>query len=648
MTASTETDRPGVTDQASERPAISRKAEELDRTWYSASGFVGWFTQVNHRMIGKRFIVTSFIFFLMAGIESLLLRTQLAVPENSFLTPDHFNQLFTMHGSTMMFFFAVPMMEGLGIYVVPLMIGTRDMAFPRLNAFGYYVYLIAGVTLYAAGFLGHAPDGGWFAYVPLTLTQYSPGLGLDFWATMITFIEISALVAAVELIVTVFKQRALGMSLNRMPLFVWAMLVTMFMIVFAMPPLMVGSVMLALDRTVSTHFFMTSGGGEPLLWQHLFWFFGHPEVYIILVPALGVISSIVVTFARRPVFGYTAMVLSVVAVGFISFGLWVHHMFTTGLPTLGVSFFTAASVMIAVPSGVQIFCWIATLWGAKLRFATPLLFVLGFFFIFVLGGLTGVMVASVPFDTQVHDTYFLVAHFHYVLIGGAVFPVFGAIYYWFPKVFGRMLNETAGKWSFVLMFVGFNMSFFPMHQLGLQGMPRRVYTYLSESGWFELSLLATIGAYVFALGVLVTAVDALLSFLRKPDAPDNPWGGDTLEWATSSPPPNYNFEDIPVVRGRWALWERGEEPAGTVVGLRSGRREVLVTTLLDAEPHAVAILPGPTIWPFLSAVAVAAGFLGFIRHPIWFPIGLLLTFVGFVGWLWPRAVGGSAEEEQAR
>lgn len=645
MSSTADSDLAAPARVTSARLPASPEAARLDRAWYSPLGFYGWFTQVNHRMIGRRFIVTSFIFFLMSGIESLLLRTQLAVPENDFLTPDHYNQLFTMHGSTMMFFFAVPMMEGLGIYLVPLMIGTRDMAFPRLNAFGYYVYLIAGVSLYAAGFLGHAPDGGWFAYVPLTLKQFSPGLGMDFWATMITFIEISALVAAVELIVTVFKQRAPGMSLNRMPPFVWAMLVTMFMILFAMPPLMVGSVMLALDRAVDTHFYMPSGGGLPLLWQHLFWFFGHPEVYIILVPGLGIISSIVVAFSRRPLFGYTAVVLSTVAIGFVAFGLWVHHMFTTGLPTLGTSFFTAASMMIAIPSGVQVFCWIATLWGARLNFATPLLFILGFFFIFVLGGLTGVMIASVPFDTQVHDTYFLVAHFHYVLIGGAVIPVFGALYYWFPKLFGRMLNETAGRWSVALMFAGFNLSFFPMHQLGLQGMPRRVYTYLFESGWHGLNLLATLGAYLFAAGVLVSVANALLSLRRAPDAPDDPWGADTLEWDTGSPPPNYNFEHLPVVRGRWARWERGKDPREAVTGLHPDRREVLITTLLDAEPQAVAILPGPTIWPFLAALAVAIGFLGFIHHPLWFPLGLLLTFFGFVGWLWPREAWRGAGEE---
>ncbi|MBL4833161.1 MAG: cytochrome c oxidase subunit I [Pseudomonas sp.] len=618
-------------------PDSDEATATLDRTWLSPPGFVSWFTHVNHRKIGYRFIITSLIFFALAGVLALMMRLQLMSPENSLLGPELFNQFFTMHGTTMMFLFAVPIMEGMGIYLVPLMIGTRDMAFPRLNAFGYYVYLTAGVVLFASLFIGMAPAAGWFAYVPLAGKAFSPEVGMDVWTTLITFIEISALTAAVELVSTIFKQRAPGMSLDRMPLFVWAILVMSFMIIFAMPPVMTASVLLMLDRTLDMQFFVVAGGGEPLLWQHLFWFFGHPEVYIILVPALGMISMIITTFTRRPIFGYTAMVLSLVAIGFVSFGLWVHHMFTTGLPHLGLSFFTAASAMITIPSGVQIFCWIATLWGARIRFATPMLFILGFFAIFVIGGLTGVMVASIPFDTQVHDTYFVVAHFHYVLIGGAVLPLFGAIYYWYPKMTGRMMSERLGRWSFWLIFAGMNLTFFPMHQLGLEGMPRRVYTYLEIMGWGSLNLFVTGGAFILASGFALSFWNMFNSRTRGITAGPNPWQADSLEWATASPPANYNFRYIPVVRSRTPIWDDEEkDERHLVTGLSDERREILLTTILDAEPQGVLILPSPTLWPFFLAITVAIGFIGIIFSPWWFVFGFFLSFFMIVGWLWPR------------
>jgi cytochrome c oxidase subunit I+III len=617
----------------------AEEINQLERTWAARPGFWGWFTVVNATYIGRRYIITAFVFFLLGGVLALLMRLQLARPESRLLNPDLYNQLFTMHGITMMFLFAVPVMEGLGTYLVPLMLGTRDMAFPRLNAFGYYVYLIGGVMLYCALLLGLGPDTGWFSYPPLANDEHSPGRRVDIYATLITFIEISALVAAVELIVTIFKQRAPGMSLNRMPLFVWAILVTAFMIVFAMPTVMVASMMLAFDRQVGTHFFeaLAPAGQGPLLWQHLFWFFGHPEVYIIFLPALGVVSSIVTTFARRPLFGYTALVLSTVATGFLAFGLWVHHMYTTGLPQLGLSFFTAASAMIAIPSGVQIFCWIATLWGGRPHFKTPLLFVLGFFFIFVLGGLTGVMIASVPFDAQVHDTFFIVAHFHYVLIGGAVFPLFGAVYYWFPKMFGRRLSERAGKWSFWLMFSGFNIAFFPMHPLGLMGMPRRVYTYLAGLGWNDLNLLATVGAYVLGVGVLITLLNVFWSLKRGAEAGNDPWSGDSLEWATTSPPPSYNFDRVLAVRSRYPWWTMKEQGVMPVVkGVSSETRQVLVTTLLDAEPQTVSNVATPSFTPFLLALAVAVAFVGFLFSVVWLAVGFLLCFIVLAYWHWPR------------
>lgn len=529
------------------------------------------------------------------------------------------------------------MVEGLGIYLMPLMIGTRDMAFPRLNAFGYYIFLIGGITLFISLLLGMAPDAGWFNYPPLVEEPWSSGLGISFYGTVITFVEVAALVAAVEQIVTIFKQRAPGMSLNRMPIFVWTVLTVSFMIIFAMPGVIVASIMLVLDRSLDMGFFLAEKGGDPLLWQHLFWWFGHPEVYIIMLPGFGIISHLVTTFSRRPLFGYTAVVLSIVGTGIVSFGLWVHHMFTTGIPHLANNFFTAASIMIAIPSGVQVFCWIATLWGSRPMWRTPLLFALGAIVIFVAGGVTGVMVASVPFDTQVHDTFFVVAHFHYVLIGSLVFPMIGGFYYWFPKWTGKMLDERLGRWNFGLMFVGFHVTFFPMHQLGFEGMPRRVYTYLDALGWGGLNLISTIGAFAFASGVLLFLVNAAWSYLLGESAGDDPWKADTLEWLASSPPQSYNFRHIPVVEGRHALWERRDREAQPVVtGLRDDRREILITTLLDAEPQAAGILPGPSIWPFLSAVAASIGFIGVIFTPWAFVVGFFLAFFAIVGWLWPR------------
>lgn len=615
--------------------ADDHERRTLERTWRPPPGLIGWLSTAHHQSIGKRFIVTAFGFFLLGGILALLMRLQLAQPESQFLGPDLYNQIFTVHGTTMMFLFAVPMMEGLGVYFVPLMVGTRNIAFPRLNAFSYFVYLFGGVMLYVAFLLNVGPDAGWFSYVPLAGPEYSPGKRVDFWAQMITFTELSALAVAVELIVTVLQLRAPGMALHRIPLFVWAMLVTSLMIVFAMPAVMLSSTMLIMDRLVGTHFFNPVEGGDPLLWQHLFWFFGHPEVYIIFIPALGIISCVVATFCRRRIFGYTAMVLSLAATGFIGFGLWVHHMFTTDVPLLGQSFFTAASMMIAIPSGVQIFCWIATLWSGRPRLHPPLLFVLGFFFVFVLGGLSGVMLASVPFDLLVHDTFFVVGHFHYVLIGGAVFPLFGGLYYWFPKLTGRMLHERAGAWNFWLLFVGFNLTFFPMHQLGLEGMPRRIYTYLPEMGWGDLNLLASLGSGLIALSVLVFLGNVLSSRRHGRLASDNPWQAGTLEWATSSPPPTYTFLHIPTVSSREPLWEQSADQP-VVTGLHRDIREVLVTSLLDAEPVHRIRMPDDSIWPFLTALATAGLFVGSVFTPWAVPIGAIPVGIGLLGWLWPR------------
>ncbi|MFO1025994.1 MAG: cytochrome c oxidase subunit I [Acetobacteraceae bacterium] len=608
---------------------------QLERIWGTPRGLWGFLTTVDHKRIGQRYIVTAFIFLAMGGVLALLMRLQLSGPERRFIDPDRYNQIFTMHGTNMMFLFAVPVMEAVAVYIVPLMVGTRNIAFPRLNAFSYWMFLIGGLVLWVGFALDMGPDVGWFAYVPLSGPQYGAGKRSDIWAQMITFTEIAALAVAVELVVTILKQRAPGMTLDRIPLFVWAMLVTAFAVICAMPAIMIASTSLILDRLVGTHFFNPSEGGDVLLWQHLFWFFGHPEVYIIFLPAVGMISSIIPTFARRPIVGYLPLVLALIATGILAFGLWVHHMFVTGLPRLGESFFTASSMAIAVPNGIQIFCWLATLVLGRPVLKTPMLFILAFFFTFVIGGLSGVMVASVPFDTQVHDTYFVVAHFHYVLIGGAVFPLMGAVYYWFPKITGRMMSERIGRWVVGLVVVGFNLTFFPMHILGLQGMPRRIYTYQPELGWGPLNLFVSLSGCILAAGFVLFFFDVVRSMRSGAPASDNPWQAATLEWATSSPPPSYNFSRIPVVTSANPLWDATILPATR--GLRVERRELLVTTVVDAEPQARESSPSDSIWPFWAAVTTSVLLVSSIFTPWAVVWGAIPVTFALIGWFWPKS-----------
>jgi cytochrome c oxidase subunit I+III len=619
--------------------ATALEPAELDRlaqSWAKPRGLIGWLSAADHKTIGIRYLVTGFGFFAFAGLLALGMRLQLSQPQNNVLGPALYNEFFSTHGTVMMFLFAVPITQGFSVYLVPLMVGAREIAFPRLNAFSYWLYLFGGLLILGAFVVDSAPDAGWFAYVPLTEQSYTPGKSADIWAQMITFTEVAGLAVAVQLIVTILKVRAPGMSLNRMPIFVWGSLVVSFMVVFAMPAVMLASSALISDRLVQTHFFEPDKGGDTLLYQHLFWFFGHPEVYMIFLPGTAFVSSIIPTFARRPIFGYVPMVASLIGTGFLAFGLWVHHMFVTGIPQLGAAFFTAASMTVAIPSGVQIFCWIATLWEGRLVYRTALLFCLGFIPVFVIGGLSGVMVASVPLDMQVHDTYFVVAHFHYVLIGGFLFPLFGAFYYWIPKIAGRMLDERLGRWHFWLFFIGFNLTFFPMHWLGLAGMPRRVYTYPEGLGWHGMNLLASIGAAIIAISVVIFLVNVALNLRRGGIAGANPWGAGTLEWATASPPPPYNFAAPPIVGGRDPLWlETGVR--GVATGLRSDIREVLVTHLLDASPDHRYASPNPSIWPLLAALATTGMFIGSIFTPWAVLIGAVPMFVTFTGWFWPKS-----------
>jgi cytochrome c oxidase subunit 1 len=636
---------------AEERKTIARdgpklKGEKLearlDATWRRPPGIIGWLATVDHKEIGRRYIMTALLFLALGGVLALAMRLQLARPDSTLISADRYNQLFTMHGSTMMFLFAVPVMEGVAVYIIPLMVGTRSTAFPRLNAFSYFMYLFGGLMLWFAFVLNVGPDVGWFAYTPLSGPQFSPGKRADVWAQMIAFTEVAALSAAVVLVCTILKCRAPGMTLSRMPLFAWAMLVVAVMIIFSMPAIALTSGMLISDRLVGTNFFNAAEHGDALLWQHLFWFFGHPEVYIIFLPATGFVSVMVETFCRRPVFAHSVVVLSLISTGILAFGLWVHHMFATGLPRVGYSFYTAASMSVSIPTGLQIFCWLATMWDGRPRFPVPMLYVVGFIVTFVIGGLTGVMVAAVPLDLQLHDTYFVVAHFHYVLIGGAVFPLLGILTYWFPKFTGRMMNDTLGKVTFWMTFIGFHLTFFPMHWSGLLGMPRRVYTYPAGLGLELPNLISTIGAFVLGTAVVLFVLNGLVSLYRGAIAGPNPWGAASLEWATSSPPPVYNFAHIPVVESSTPFWDSdGELPV--VTGLRVDEKEMLTTTVVAATPDLREPIPAASLWPLIAAIAVGIVFVASIFSPWALAIGLVPCGIAFTAWFWPKELKRNPE-----
>jgi len=596
----------------------SEKESHLRQTWAPARGFPGILSEVNNQILGMRFMLTALAFFLAGGVQALLMRIQLMVPENEFLSPQTYNEMFTMHGATMMFLFAVPFLEGLALYLVPLMIGARDVAFPRLTAYGYWVYLCGGCIFYISYFFGAVPDVGWFGYTPLSTAKFT-GIATDFWLLGLSLVEVAGLTAAAELVVTILKFRAPGMTLARMPMFVWSILIVGIMILVAFTVLLVATLLLELDRSGLTCFFDPSRGGNNLLWQHLFWFFGHPEVYIMFLPATGIISMIIPSCARRPLAGYPLVVVAIVITGFVSFGLWVHHMFAAGLPAMSMAFFTASSLMIAIASGIQVFAWIGTLWRSGPTISPPLCYCLGFIFLFVLGGLTGVMVAVVPFDLQVHDTYFIVAHFHYVLIGGVVFPILAGLHYWLPKMTGFRLNPWLGYVSFSLTFIGFNLAFFPMHIMGFLGLPRRVYTYPRDLELGGYNLVSTVGALLLGLGVLVFLVDWVCSYWKRDPAGENPWNADSLEWSISSPPPVYSFFAIPEVASRHPNWDANgahslSDPWAELREQLRGEphhwRGTLVTDATDARPQAIQQLPGPTYVPFFAAVGTAVSAVG--------------------------------------
>jgi cytochrome c oxidase subunit 1 len=588
------------------------------------TGLWGWLTTVDHKRIGILYGATAFLFFLLGGIEALIIRLQLMKPNNTLVSPELYNQLFTMHGTTMIFLVVMPLAVAFLNYLIPLQIGARDVAFPRLNAFSYWVFLLGGLFLNSSWFFAAAPDTGWFGYANLTSKQYSPGLNVDFWAmSLLQIVGVSSLAAGVNFFVTILNLRAPGMKLMRMPMFTWMSLFTQTLTLLAFPVFAVALILLLFDRLIGTHFFVPSGGGDPLLWQHLFWIFGHPEVYILILPAFGIISEVLPVFSRKPLFGYAAMVFSGLFIAFISYGVWGHHMFATGMGPIADTAFSFSTLVIAIPTGVKIFNWIGTMWGGSLQFRTPMLFAIGFVAMFIIGGLSGVMHALPPADLQQTDTYFVVAHFHYVLFGGSLFALAAGAYYWWPKMFGRLLNERLGKIHFWLMLIGFNLTFFPMHFLGLHGMPRRVYTYSEGLGFDGLNLVATAGALILGFSFVFFIINVIRAWRGPANAPADPWNGATLEWSIPSPPQPWNFNELPVVTSRDPVWEYKRARGGPLP-------EPL---LIDgAGIH----LPKPSYWPLVTALGVTGVFVGLMLQPkvgVWgILLGAAILFIGIFGW----------------
>jgi cytochrome c oxidase subunit 1/cytochrome c oxidase subunit I+III len=617
----------------------------LRELWETPPGWRGWLSTVDHKRIGIRYLVTAFIFLILGGVEALIMRVQLAQPNGTVLTPEQYNQLFTMHGVTMIFLYALPVLSGFSNYLWPLILGARDMAFPRLNAFSYWIFLFAAIFLYASFPLGQAPDAGWFNYVPLSGLEYSTGPNIDVYALGMVLLGISTTVGAVNFVVTLLRMRASGMSLDRIPVLVWGTMTASCGNLVAVPSVSLAFLMLWMDRRIGTHFFDVLNGGRALLWQHLFWVFAHPWVYVVVLPAMGIVSDALPVFCRRPLVGYGPVALSTIATMLIGFVVWIHHMFATGIPALALSLFGAASMAIAVPSAIATFAWIATIWTGRPVFRVPFYYFAGFVLLFVIGGVSGVMTAAVPFDWQLTDTYFVVAHLHYVLLGINVFPVIGGVYFWFPKFTGRMMSERIGKLAFWVMFIGFNVAFFPMHIAGLLGMPRRIYTYAPEMGWSTVNLVTSVGSFVLALGILIFLCDLLYSLRRGAPAGDNPWDAGTLEWSTTSPPPPYNFAVAPTVASRHPLWEgrmEEEDEDGMRSSLKEGfildqGREALGTTALEARPDVILKMPEDSYTPFVLSVFATLFFAALALLAWWFAAAMLIgCAASLVVWLWPE------------
>ncbi len=632
--------------EAEESSALSRR---LLRVWETAPGLYGWLATVDHKEIGLRYIITAFAFLIAGGVEALIFRLQLSWSNMHLLTPEQYDQLFTVHGMTMIFLYAGPVLSGFSNYLWPLLLGARDMALPRLNALSYWIYLCAGVVLYSGFAIGFGPNAGWFNYVPLAARAYNAGPNIDLYALGMILLGISTTVGSVNFIVTFLRMRCPGMTIDRVPILIWGTLTASAANIFAIPAVSLAFLLLWMDRNIGTHFFDAAAGGSALLWQHLFWMFGHPWVYAIVLPAMGMVSDGLPVFCRRPLVGYSVVALATVATMVLGFGVWVHHMFATGLPGVSLSFFSAASIIIALPSAVGVFAWLATIWLGRPVFSTPFLFFASFIILFTIGGVSGYMTGSVPVDWQLTDTYFVVAHLHYVLIGINVFPVVGATYFWFPKFTGRMMDEKLGRWNFWTMFVGFNLGFFPMHISGLLGMPRRIYTYNEGMGWDWVNLITTAGSFLFAAGVLIFLYNVVFSLKNGARAGANPWDAPTLEWATSSPPPPYNFSVIPTVASRHPLWEdRLAPPARSVLTaglvLEEGR-EALGTTPVDAEPNIILKMPGDTLVPLFLALSMTGLTVG-LALVNWLVVGLgiLLIAGAILAWLWPNPLLGETAE----
>lgn len=651
---------PGLERPASASPTVAdvETDDELDRLWADPPGLWGQLRAVQNDNIGLRLLLTGFFFLILGGsVDSVVMRTQLAFPEVGLVGPQLYNELFTNHGSVTMFLVILPIFEGFAILLLPLLLGTREMPFPRLGAFAYWTFLLGGLLYYSATLFQLVPDAGWFAYTPLSGPEFSPDLAIDFWVLGLGVAEVGAIAAGIEIIIGVLKLRAPGMTLTRMPLFAWAMLITAFMILFAFTPLIIGSLLLELDRGFGTQFFNPDAGGSTLLWQHLFWIFGHPEVYIQFLPAAGVVSMVLPVMVRHRTVGYTWIVASMVGIGVLSFGLWAHHMFATGLPTLVLAFFAAASMVIAIPAGVQVFAWVSTIAAGRVRWDTPMLFVMGFLVIFTIGGITGVMTAAVPFDLQVHDSYFVVGHLHYVLIGGVAFPIFAGVHYWWPKFTGKMMDERLGRIEFWLLFVGVNVAFFPMHIVGLQGMPRRVYTYPAEMGWQTANIVSTVGVYIVVLGIATFVWNVVRSYRHGEPAGPNPWGGDTLEWAVPSPPKEHAWTVTPIVTSRHPLWDQDDLHRGDpdVEQLVRGMarwplrwRAVMAVGTANARPEEIYRVADPSIWPLVAACGTVLIFLSeLLKLRPGALVGALVIGFAVIMWNRPTEPPMTVEEERA-